>query len=146
MINICDFTMKDLDGFTAKDVVGNMDLYHVMGANIDNPYRQLLSLKDDEGLVCIAGMNALRPGVGELWLIPGVRVDKHKLEFYKTVKSLIYGYCFPELGLHRLEMAIKADWQKGIKWAKSLGFTMEGYMRNWNEQKEDHILFAKVVE
>ena len=144
MIKITEFKLEHLIGFIQTQ--SDMDLEPIMCANMENNSRDILSLLGKEGLICIAGMNYLRKGVGELWLIPGTLVEKNKLEFYKTVKSLIYGYVFKELGMHRLEMAIKADWEKGLKWAKSLGFSKEGYMREWNDKREDHILFAKVVK
>ncbi len=144
MIKIVEFRIDHLVGF--KQSESNMDLELVMNENIINPSREVVSLIGNDGLICIAGMNCLREGVAELWLIPGIKVVENKLEFYKSVKALIYGYVFKELGLHRLEMAIRADWKKGLKWAKSLGFHQEGYMKHWNKEREDHILFARVVQ
>ena len=52
---------------------------------------------------------------------------------------------FPELKFHRLEIAIEAGWEKGIKWASKLGFTAESICEAYDHHYTDHIIFTRVV-
>lgn len=143
MINIERFELKHLLNFEPKfafpDIIANME------ANMNNPYRECLSLMNGSTLVSIAGVNYLRPGAGEVWLIPGTAVEKNKFCFFKAVKWLIETYLFEHKKLHRLEMAIKADWEQGKLWAKKIGFEYEGMMKQWCPNKEDHLLYARLA-
>jgi len=58
---------------------------------------------------------------------------------------LIEDYLFKHKKLHRLEMAVTASWDQGLKWAKSLKFEREGLMKKWSHDKVDHVLFARVL-
>jgi RimJ/RimL family protein N-acetyltransferase len=142
MMEIKPFSLNDLEGFELK--IPFEDLKLNMALNLRNPDRTMLSLIRDNKLVAILGVNSIRSGVGELWLIPGKLVDKYRFEFFKSVHNLIYGYVFPRLGYHRLEFGIDADWPKGLKWAAKLGFIAEGLVEQYTKGK-DHILFKKVV-
>lgn len=143
MIELERFKLKHLFNFEPRlefpDIIKNMEF------NMSHPTRECLSLMNGHRLVCIAGVNYLRTGVGEVWLIPGIDVDKNKLEFYKTIKWLIEEYLMDTKQLHRLEMAIEDKWERGLRWAKSLGFEREGLMKKWSPDKKDHILYARLA-
>lgn len=142
MIKIDTFELKHLEGFKPKtpfvDLAANMEL------NMLNVSRHLLSLLYKDKLVCIAGVNYHREGVGEVWLVPSAEVDEHKFLFYKAIQWLIDSYLMGSQNLHRLEMSIRVDWEKGIRWAQRIGFEREGLARQWSSDKKDYILYAKV--
>tara|TARA_R100001530_G_scaffold135677_1_gene113509 strand:+ start:543 stop:974 length:432 start_codon:yes stop_codon:yes gene_type:complete len=143
MIEIKRFKLRHLVDFEPKypfpNIMKNMEF------NMADSNRECLSLMREKKLICVAGINYLRPGAGEVWLVPGIAVDKYKFEFYKTVRWLLDEYLIDHKKLHRLEMAIEDKWEKGIRWAKSLGFEREGFMKQWSPDKKDHILYARIV-
>jgi len=143
MIKLDAFQMGHLDNFVSRFEFP--DLAHHMELNLVNEGRECISILNDTTLICIAGVNYLRQGVGEVWLIPSVDVDNHKYGFYKAVRWLVDKYLLEYKKLHRLEMAVKADWEKGLKWAKSIGFSREGFMKKWCKDQQDHILYARVL-
>lgn len=97
-----------------------------------------------EKILAIVGVTELRPGAGELWLLPSVYVDYCKLSFFKYVRSLIYNFAFPEMNFHRLEIAILKGWDKGMKWAKTLGFKESHTCEAYDQFYRDHVIFYKV--
>ena len=143
MISVIPFEMEHLDDFKIKEEFP--DLRENMEINYNNPSRDLLSLVRDGEVVCLAGLNHHHPGVGELWLIPGYLVDHYKAEFFKTIHRLIYRFVFPELKMHRLEIAIAEGWEKGQKWAEKLGFKKEGLMEAYYNDYSNHYLYARVM-
>lgn len=137
------FKLLDLDSFNPKDEYYN--LYEDMSKALDNPNIDMFTMWKGGEVICILGINHLRAGVGEIWLISGVLIDENKFKFYKCVTIIINKYLHGDMGIHRLQMAIEKNWSKGIRWAKSLGFIYEGLMKAYDLNKVDHLLFAKVV-
>jgi len=143
MINLAIFKKEDLDSFTSKDSFE--DLNRDMLKAQQNPAIKIVSMLRDDKAIAFAGLSEHRVGAGELWLIPGVEVDKYKLGFFKAVYSLIYDLAFKEMGYRRLEIAILSGWEKGIKWAKALGFKHSHTCEAYDEHYRNHEIFYKVV-
>ena len=143
MIKVQKLNPLNLLGFKPKREM--FDFTNSMVKNIDHPDREVMGLWKNESLVCIAGVNFLRPGVGEVWIIPSAFVDVYRCEFFKSIYRLINNYLLDRCGLHRVEMAIEVGWEKGVKWAEKLGFELEGIMRAYDHNYRDHYLFSKVV-
>jgi len=144
MIRVTPFKQEHLKDFLPKMLI--LDLEQSMQDCLDSPERTVLTLKKKDEIICIAGINFLRLGVGEVWIIPSILVDVYKCEFYKTIYRLINNYVITQLGLHRVTMAIEVGWSKGVKWAETLGFSREGIMKAYDHNRVDHYLYAKVVE
>lgn len=143
MIKIKTFEVDDLDKFEPKGTFE--DLERDMKRNIMDITKTMLTYKIGDMTLAIVGVNEFRKGVGELWLLPSVHVDKYKKEFFKITKALIYGLVFPELGYHRLEIAILKDWKKGMRWVKALEFDFSHTCRAYDYLGNDHDIYYKVV-
>lgn len=60
------------------------------------------------------------------------------------MKSVIYNFVFPDLYMARLEILIEQGWEKGIKWAKSLGFKREGVLECYGYDYKSYIVFTRI--
>ena len=135
--------MEDLWNFEPKNKF--KDLKGDMERNMRDITKFMMTLVWKEKPLAIVGVSEFRKGVGELWLLPSVYVDECKFAFSKMVRNLIYGFVFPTLGFHRLEIAILKGWEKGMKWAKMLGFDESHICDAYDEHFRDHVIFKKVV-
>lgn len=142
MINIVAFNLEHLQSFDPKSDFE--DLERDMSRNILNNSMLILSLIWEEKTLAIVGVTQFRTGVGELWLLPSVNVDKVKFTFFKKIKNLI-NYVFNSLNFHRLEIAIDNEWEHGKKWARKLGFNFGHICEAYDTNYRDHAIYYKVM-
>lgn len=92
--------------------------------------------------VAITGIVKLWNGVGELWsLFDEVLRDK-PATMLRTGKS----YCdisFRYLCLHRLQITVRTDDNRAIRYAKHLGFETETVMREYGPDRVDYLLMTR---
>jgi len=142
MINVQVFKIEHLKNFESKNEFE--DLERDMKRNITDITKTIFSLIWKEKTLAIVGLSEFRKGVGEVWILPSIYVDKCKFAFYKMIRSLIYNLIFPEMKFHRLEIAILKGWDQGIKWAKSLGFKESHICEAYDSLYRDHIIFVRI--
>ena len=135
--------MKHLKKFDSEDIIPDLELS--MAENVMNPKVDIVSLVDEKGgnVVAIAGINHLRIGVGEVWIIRSKVIPYHKFEFFKIIKGLVE-YVFKFMGIHRMELAIDCRWLEGDKWARSLGFRYENIAEAYDYQFNDHAIYVRI--
>ena len=143
MIDIRAFELDHLDNFLPKNYFE--DLSRDMAINIEDPNKLIFSFLWKGKTLAILGLTQFRKGAGEVWLLPSVYVDKCKFTFFKNVKYVIDHFAFNELKYHRLDLAILKGWDKGIKWAKCLGFKESHICEAYDTQYRDHIIFTRIV-
>jgi len=109
------------------------------------PYNHVtLSLMDikKNRIVAVSGLNYTRPGVGELWQFPGVHAKKYGVQLVKAIKEIV-PHLFTQFNLHRIHMTTEVHWKEGPKWAKLLGFELEGTLKDFGPNGDEHI-YARV--
>lgn len=95
--------------------------------------------------VCCAGIVPLWPGVGEVWIVASPRVGEHAVSFVRHAKrGLLLGS--RGLGLRRVQAAVRRGYATGYRFAKALGFELEGNMRAYGAQGEDFVRMAYFPE
>ena len=142
MINLTRFKMQDIKGFNPRAIV--VDFKITMLENFMDASKDIVTMKNGGGVVCIAGVNHLRTGVAEVWLIPSDDIDHCKLAFYKAVRKLV-DFVIKEMGIHRVELAIDCAWEGGAKWALSLGFKFESIARAYDFNRRDHAIYTRIT-
>lgn len=140
-MKVNNFAMSDLAFFNSRDNLENIE--QVMESNFMDPSRDVISVWLGEEVIFLAGVNHLRSGVGEAWILGSDLIENNKLQFFKTIKGLIE-FCFKELNLHRLQISVDATWDSGTKWATKLGFNYEGLAVASGSDRKDHHIFARV--
>ena len=133
--------MKHLLVFKPRDIIADLDLNMV--ENMMNPTKDMVSVFHNEKMLCVAGINHLRTGVVEAWLISSNEINNCKFTFYKTMKRLI-DFCFETMGIHRLEIAVDCNWMEGDKWARSLGLKYESITRSYDFNHRDHAIYVRI--
>lgn len=94
-------------------------------------------------LLGVAGAYRSWPGSSQAWAIFDEAVDGHPFSLTKTCLSLIE-YARQEHSLHRLSLTVRKDFDKGDRFAKSLGFVQEGEMRKYLPDGGDARLYARI--
>jgi RimJ/RimL family protein N-acetyltransferase len=92
--------------------------------------------------VAIMGVVHFWNGVGELWSLFDESARKMPMTMLKTGHS----YCdisFRYLCLHRLQITVRTDDNRAIRYAKHLGFDVETVMRRYGPDKVDYLLMTR---
>jgi len=134
--------MEHLKDFEAKFPLDTMktDLQTAMG---DFRFEMVSLVKDPEDkLLAVAGLFEIRKGVGEVFTIPSVMVDRYALGYFRSIKKMAEYYLFCR-GYHRLQLTIAEGWDQGRKWARKLGFKEEGFMEKYGPNGESEHLFGR---
>ena len=104
--------------------------------------RTMTGMKDDIILGC-GGILPLWEGVAEGWLLTADEIEQYPLAFHKLVRQFI-AEAEDALDLHRIQIYVWSEFNKSIRWVKSLGFENEGLMRAFTTDKLDFYRMAKV--
>lgn len=141
MIKVEKFQMKHLKDFDCEEIIG--DLEYCMIQNNMDPNKDMVTLFYKEEIICFAGVNHLRIGVCEAWIIRSSNINKCKFSFFKTINKLI-NFVMDSMGVHRFEIAILDTWEHGHKWAKTLGFKFESVAEAYDFNKNDHAIYVRI--
>lgn len=118
--------------------VAYMDLEQYAGILIDGG--PSFSLICDEGVVWgCAGVCQLDPHRANAWALIREGIGGNFFRFHKEVYSFL---CNTEY--NRVEMAVDTEFQESERWARMLGFELEGYMRQYFPDGRDAYLYARV--
>jgi hypothetical protein len=140
MTRLVSFELGHLDFFRPNFIAE--DIWRDLSDAFHNPKIEMASILGDTEVIAIVGVNRLRKGVGEVWALPCVGIERYSKAFVRNIKKVL-DVCFNDLDMFRLEMAILHNWDTGKRWAKYLGFKEEGYAIKW-DGVNDHHIYAKL--
>lgn len=95
--------------------------------------------------IVAAGIIVYRPGRGEGWLRGSTRMLEHPLKCARELRTR-FKLIREEHKLWRVQATIRAEYDKGIWFARWLGFSAEGVLRKAGEDGQDMIMMAWVEE
>lgn len=145
-LHVSDFDMGLLIDFEPKKEFSWETLETDLIQNqIDHRMPMRMILQDGKPIAVI-GVNILRKGIGELWMIPSAKIDGFPIELVKTLKWMIDVYIPVMYGLCKLQIAIKEGWEQGCKWARILGFKFEHNSHNYDIEKRSYHIFCRMLE
>lgn len=99
---------------------------------------------ENSGLIYgIAGSYMSWAGSGQAWAVFSPAVDKFPIALKKICESLIH-YASREQRLVRMSLTVRSKYQKGNRFAKSLGFELEGEMKRYLPDGGDAHLYARL--
>lgn len=88
----------------------------------------------------IAGVTPFWPGRSEAFALFGKPTKGEFLSFHRAISRFLS--VFPG----RVEMVVVADWEKGNRWARMLGFLMEAKrLKNYFPNGADATMYARVT-
>lgn len=95
-------------------------------------------LADGKVTIC-GGTFVLWPGRHQGWTYLNAHTGRHMLSTTRKVKELM-----KLAGPGRIEMTVRADFTKGHRWAKMIGFEVETpVLRAFGPEGEDHVGYVK---
>jgi hypothetical protein len=94
-------------------------------------------------IVFSAGIKRIWGNVGEGWVLGTSNIWNHSISVARKIKknfdNIATAYKFK-----RVQTAIRSDFGIGIRFAKWLGLTNEGLMKNYGFDGSDHYRFARI--
>ncbi len=143
MLKALPFQMGHLDFFECKDPLPTMreDLLSI-SMKEENCVASLVNPKTNR-VVAIVGLNHIRKGVSEAWVLISEEAYSVKISFHKSILKILDQF---EAGipLHRVQLTVAENFSVGQAWARSLGFECEGLMKKFDIEGGNHFLFARV--
>jgi hypothetical protein len=109
-----------------------------------NPNAKTLTLLRDKKPIAFVGLMTYWPGVAEVWSLTSEAVKECPLAFHKAVLGIIESH-WESMGLHRMQMVVKAEDTDALRWANSLLFEPEAVLRHFGPDRADYVLFARIA-
>lgn len=101
----------------------------------------------EEGIVGISGIIVLNETTAEAWALMSQLFKRPRYSYFAT--KAIRQFCedqFKNTSIQRIQMNVQLDFEPGHRWARALGFQVEGIMRKYGLNGKDHVLYARVKE
>lgn len=96
---------------------------------------------DGNTVVAIAGIHVRWAGVGLAWAWLGRGWQRHARLITDLVRDGL-----DKADLHRIETGVRADFVRGHRWVRRLGFEMETPLaRGWGPDGSDYTLYVRVA-
>lgn len=102
-----------------------------------------LGFVEGEKLLGIAGSYRIWDGVSQAWAVFDQGVDAYPIALREVCVSLIE-FARARQELRRMSLNVRAGFQKGERFAESLGFEKEGYLSKYLPGGGDAILYARL--
>jgi ribosomal protein S18 acetylase RimI-like enzyme len=93
--------------------------------------------------VAMFGCIMLWTGVAEMWSIISDDARRYPKQLTLVAKSFS-DIVAQSLSLHRLQLTVRSDEPRALRWAEYLGFEIEGLMRKYSPDGADTYILARV--
>ena len=137
---VIKFQKGHLDFFEPRDVFDSEIDKERMKTLESNTFAYSVISKDK--VIAIFGGKELWSGVGNIWAITSDDISGSEMFFHKTCLKILKSHA-EILKLHRVQCTVKVNYNQGIKWIKSIGFSEESIMRKYGPDKADYYLFVR---
>jgi RimJ/RimL family protein N-acetyltransferase len=82
-------------------------------------------------------------GVGEAWSLFAEESRRYPIAMTKGAFAF-FDICKILFNLHRIQITVKCDDTRAVRWAKALGFIEEGVMVQYSADKEDTYIMRRL--
>ena len=143
---VTEFQPKHLDDILVRDELRKDT--NILNGFLDNfdegdPDTKIYSMAFEEKIVAVCGIQRLREGVAEIFIVTASAIKLAGPDFTETCRGLL-GKHVAEWQLHRVEGYVREDFDIGIRWAETMGFEREGLLKKFGEDKSNSYLYARV--
>jgi hypothetical protein len=97
-----------------------------------------------EPRVCF-GIRPVYKAVGEAWLIADKEIGRHALSLVRGGRK-IFSDLLGDGGFRRIQIGVMADNDTALRFAKGLGFEVEGIMRNYGSPGASCVLMSRISD
>lgn len=116
--------------------VGEVD-----ASSLAAPYGMAWTALADGEVIACAGLVEMWRGRACAWGLLSADAGRHMTALTREIRSRLDGVAF-----RRIEIAVAAGFVAGARWARLLGFEVEGYARAYLPGGCDAVLFARVKD
>jgi len=92
--------------------------------------------------IAVIGVVNIWPGVGELWSIFDNQAREHPASMLRCGRSFV-DIATRYLNLHRLQITVRTDDIRAIRYAKALRFETEAVLKMYGPDKVDYLLMTR---
>jgi hypothetical protein len=129
----------------AEMIFGDQTLWIEGRLNIlaSDPENFIFTVMRDE--VPLAAMGAIKCRKGVFELSAAICDDSRC--FYATIHRSaleLMDRVKTSQNVHRFQMTVDRQFKSGRRWADALGFTKEAVLKNYGENKQDHVLYRRL--
>tara|TARA_Y100001938_G_scaffold10987_1_gene13700 strand:+ start:7755 stop:8201 length:447 start_codon:yes stop_codon:yes gene_type:complete len=96
-------------------------------------------------VIASAGVYPMWDGVGEGWFIAAAALDAHHIGVARQLKTGLRQIA-EEQALHRVQAAVRSDWEKAIRLVRFLDMEHEGRMRQYSADGADYERYAWLLQ
>lgn len=98
--------------------------------------------EDDEGdVIFIGGVVPMWQGRAAVWSLVSTYAGSDMLRIHRKVRQKLNDF---NEKYRRLEMTVDVGFTQGHRWAKMLGFEVEGYMRAYRPDGGDMLMYSRI--
>ncbi len=102
------------------------------------------TVHEDDKVYAVFGLTFLWNGVAEGWALLTDKISEFKFALHKRILNAIKFYV-EKMDIKRLQITVKSDFEKGIKWAEALGFEKESLMKKWGPEGADYYQYVRLA-
>ena len=118
-----------------------LEMFHLTKHSLKAHSKAGLAYIVDDKIVCCFGIIEIWEKSCEWWLVPCKDFDKYGITLLRIIKRYIDDY----LNIyHRMQVVVRADIEKNIRFSKILGFEEEGLMRKYDAFGNDYYIMSKI--
>lgn len=112
-------------------------------ANLEQPGHSFTAIDSNLGILAIAGVVEKWVGVGEAWMVPGERLREMPLSGARLTKRHL-DILRQTHGFWRLQINVHVENELALRFAKWLGFVMEGEMIKYGPDGKNYYRMARL--
>lgn len=132
---------REIEQESLRNFAGESDAKFLMKHYIDKSYA--FTGIAEEGIVGIAGIMPMWPGVAEAWFFSSDLLHKYHRQVLRAMK-LKLDIAQEEFKLHRLQARTADGFYKADKFLKVLGFKYEGPLVGFCSNAKDYHLYTRI--
>ena len=115
-------------------------------------YQHLLSAQAEVGpafavirdriVWCAFGALELCPGMAEAWMLRDDRIDTYTIPLARNALAF-FDVLGTDMALRRCQITVQVAFKSAVRFAKWVGFEVEGVLRNYGVTHDDHYMMAR---
>ena len=111
-------------------------------AQMAEPGLSWAGVYNEQVVVCF-GVRTVWPGVGDAWLLSSPSVSAHALSVVRSAR-MIFADIFKTEAFSRVHISVDSANDSAFKFAKALGFEVEGIMRQFGPDGSNYYMMARI--
>lgn len=93
-------------------------------------------------IIAVFGVRPIWRGLAEAWMVPGVGIEDHAASVVRGARALM-DTTVSNLDIARLQIIVKTENDTAYKFAKSIGFSVEGKLERFGPEGADYYMMVR---